>query len=343
MIKEALAEYARSNQTKFSHDRSRTVGASEVGQCIRKTAYAKRHLAHGQRGRDDNWGAAQRGKVIEDHFWYPALKKKYGKRLLFAGPKGQRTLIREPLSATPDGLLVDMSRDCLAHLGVPDIGPSRSISVECKSIDPRVNLREAKQENVFQVHVGLGLLRETTEYRPDYSLISYTDASFFDEVTEFVVKFDPDVFRAAEQRAQAVFRDKPRDHRPEGYVSGGSECDYCPFVGPCGVARRSVPVLDTEADPQFVAEITDMVRELIQVKDRKKADETTIKLIEDDIKNRLREKGVRRIPDLITWSSVKGRSSFDNKAIKARLEELGVDVTQYETVGEPTDRLQVLI
>lgn len=344
MIREALEAYANATQTKFKHDRTQTVGASEVGQCIRKTAFVKRQPP-ARRGapRVGSWGASTRGKVIEDHFWYPALKKKYGSRLLMAGPRGQETLIRKPLSATPDGLLVDMERDCLSHLGVPDIGPSRCISVECKTIDPRVNLREAKQENIFQVHVGLGLIRELKEYKPDYSLISYTDASFFDEVTEFVVRFDPQVFEAAEARAKAVFRDDPLDHRPEGYISGGSECDYCPFVGPCGVARRSVPVLDLEADPQFAAEITDMVRELVEVKTRKKADEMTIKLMEDDIKTRMREKKIRRIPGVVTWSSVKGRSSYDNKAIKAKLESLGASIEEFETVGDPTDRLQVLI
>lgn len=341
MIKEALAEYANRLQVKWKHDRTKTVGSSEVGQCAKKIAFVKKQpRAKGPAWRD-GWGASTRGKIMEDHFWYPALKKKYGDRLVMAGPKGQKTLIRPPLSATPDGLVTGMARDSLEYLGVADIGPSKCVLVECKTIDPRVPIREAKQENVFQVHVALGLVREMTPYKPDYALITYTDASFWDEVTEFAVRFDADVLAAADRRARDILAGETKELRPEGYIAGGAECDYCAFLKECGVERRSVPVLDTEADPQFAAEITDMCRELLAAKTKAKADEMTIKLLEDDIKNRLREKKVRRVPGVVTWSQVKGRSSFDNKAIKSKLEELGEDIGQYETVGEATDRLLV--
>lgn len=269
------------------------------------------------------------------------MKRKFKHNLLFAGPK-QQTLQHGTLSSTPDGMLINQPRDALAYLGVPDIGPSKSILLECKTVDPRVPLREARAENTFQVQVGLGMVRMLTRYKPDWALITYTDASFWDEVTEFAVKFDVEIFRTAQLRSAEILRGPASDLKPEGYIAGGAECDHCSFVRPCGVQRRSVPVLDVAADPQFAAEIQDMCRELLAVKSSTKASEELTKEMELAIKQRLREKGVRRIPGVVVWSSVKGRQSWDNTAIKQKLAEMDVDVEQFSTVGDPTDRLQIL-
>ena len=43
----------------------------------------------------------------------PALRARYGDKLLYAGDK-QQTFVSGFLSATPDGLLIDQSRDALA-------------------------------------------------------------------------------------------------------------------------------------------------------------------------------------------------------------------------------------
>ena len=59
-----------------------------------------------------------------------------------------------------------------------------------------------------------------------------------------------------------------------------------------------------------------------------------------------RAKGLRRVAGddfSIVWSPVKGRQSFDVKALKAAAIAAGVDVAQFETIGEPTDRLDVRV
>jgi hypothetical protein len=61
------------------------------------------------------------------------------------------------------------------------------------------------------------------------------------------------------------------------------------------------------------------------------------------MKNRLREKGVRKVPGVVSWTNVKGRESYDNKAIREAAAKAGVDVEQYQTVGEPTDRLTISV
>ena len=191
MIAEALEARANATARTFTADRGQTVGASECGQCARKTYWIKnegdpKHGAERDPDHVDSWGARTRGSVFETHFWEPALRDKYGDNLLLAGAQ-QRTFVAEFLSATPDGLLINQPRDALAELGVPDIGEDCSFVVECKTADPRSLLEKAKSENVFQAQLQLGLIREQTDHRPQYAVISYTDASFWNEIREFVV------------------------------------------------------------------------------------------------------------------------------------------------------------
>ncbi len=343
VIKEALTSYVASIDKVWTHDRSETVGASEIGKCARQVFWTKKLKHAPRKGDPTGWGARTRGTIMEDAFWHPALKSAFGSKLLMSGPE-QKSIVDAPLSSTPDGLVTDLPRDFLAKLGVPDIGPSRCILVECKTIDPRVNLREARMENAFQVQVQLGIVRKKTKWKPDYALISYTDASFWDEVKEFPVKFDPARFEAARVRATKILTaEHPRELEPEGWIAGGGDCEYCPFVKECGITRRSLPEVEKVADPQFVAEVTDMAREIMVRQDKLKEDEALLKAAQQAMKDRLREKSVRRVPDVVVWSYVKGRQSYDNTAIREAAEKAGIDVEEFSTVGEPTDRLQILL
>jgi hypothetical protein len=260
MIREVLDAYARSTPRRFE-DRHQTVGASEVGQCARRVYWSKMESdpVYGvarDPGYVEAWGAARRGATFEDHFWVPAMRAYFGKRLLYAG-KQQRTLVSEFLSATPDGLLVDLPHDALMPLGVGDIEPGELV-VECKTADPRSRLAAPKPEHLFQAQVQIGLLRECTKHRPGYALISYADASFWDNVIEFVVPFDPGVFATAKRRAREIMLARTGEElRPEGVIAGGSECKYCPFTRACGRPPADKTV---EVDSQFVAEVGDFAR-----------------------------------------------------------------------------------
>jgi hypothetical protein len=342
IIKAALDAYAKSKalEKTFLLDRTRTIGASEIGQCARRMYWVK---TEGQVDPDhkDGWGARVRGNIIEDKFWLPAMTKRFGRSLLLSGKK-QTTVADGYLSATLDGLVTDQPRDLLAALGVPDIGPGKCIVVECKSIDPRVNLAQAKQEHVLQTQTGMGLIRELTKYKPEYALVSYIDASFWDDVDEFAVKFDAALYERMHGRAVMIkTASGPGDLKPEGWIAGGKECEHCPFTKPCGVVRRSLPEQELAADPQFVAEITDLCREHEALRAELAEVEAELNEKKDEIKNRLRAKSVRKLPGLVTWSPVKGKSSTDNKALKQAAIAAGVDVSQFETTGDPTDMLLV--
>jgi hypothetical protein len=257
MIREALDAYARGSARTFA-DRHLTVGASEVGQCARRIFWVKMEddPTYGVARNPeyvDGWGAARRGATFEDHFWVPAMRRAFGDKLLYAGDQ-QQTLVSEFLSATPDGLLIELPHDALAALGVPDIGAG-DLVVECKTCDPRTRLEQAKPEHVYQAQVQIGLLRELTPHRPNFAVISYTDASFWDACLEFVVAFDPAIYATAKERARNIMLARSATElSPEGWVAGAGECKYCPFTTACGRARKTA----AEVDPQFIAEVDDL-------------------------------------------------------------------------------------
>jgi hypothetical protein len=350
MIREALATYA--NATRNSdRRRASTVGASEIGQCARKIFYVKNsddptYAIKRDAGYVDGWGAQVRGATFELSFWVPALRAKYGDHLKFAGDE-QRGFESGFLSATPDALLTDVPADVLAELGVPDI-ESNCVLLEAKTVDPRVKLDGPKPEHRYQVIVQLGLVRETTPFAAEFAVISYADASFWSEITEFAVRFEPDVYDTAKRRAVKVMTaHNGSELPPEGWISGGHECKYCPFANACGIERRAMPgATAATVDPQFIAEARDLAHEAKH--HQADADGATVKLraVQNEIRERLRAKGLRRVAGddfSIIWSPVKGRQSFDVKALKTAAIAAGVDVAQFETTGEATDRLDVRV
>lgn len=344
MLREVMDEYAATLNRAWHHDRSKTVGASEIGMCARKV-FATKHLGT-KKGIEpdddwqDQWGARVRGTIMEASFWAPAMKVRYGDNLLFAGEM-QETRVIGYLSATPDALVINQPRDALANLGIPDIGTD-CFMAECKTIDPRTNIVEAKTENYFQTQVQMGLMRETTEYKPNYNVLTYSDASFWNEVIEFPIEFDPNIYQAAKDRATTIMTaDSFAEMPPEGWIAGGKECSFCPFVKACGVERRSVPRENKPASPQFIAEISDYAREINTVKALILNAEKQQREMEQKIKDRMREKGVRRIQGVVNWYPVAAPHRYSATKMRERLIELGEDPEDFASEGEPSDRLVI--
>jgi hypothetical protein len=336
MIREALDAHASGLQRAFDHDRAQTVGASEVGQCARKVYWTKNaddpaHSAQRDEGYVDGWGARLRGQVFEDHFWVPAMRARFGDALKFAGAE-QQTFVSGFLSATPDGLVA---------------APDGCFLIECKTVDPRTKLDGAKPAHAFQVQVQLGLVREITGYKPTHAIISYTDTSFWNEVIEFTIAFDPAIYETAKRRAAKIVTALSFDElKPEGWIAGGKECEWCPFTKACGRERSRVPKQTSAADPQFAAEIADLAREVKRLETAADATATQLRGVQHEIRERLRAKGVRRVSGdgaSVTWSSVKGRASFDMKRIREAAANAGIDLAQYETTGDATDRLVITL
>lgn len=273
------------------------------------------------------------------------MRARYGAKLLFAGDQ-QQTFVSGFLSATPDGLLIDQPRNALAEV-IDDIGGDGSLVVECKTIDPRARLDGPRPEHAYQAQTQIGLIRELTPYQPEWAVISYANASFLDDIVEFPIRFDPVIFENAKKRAAQIAVARSADElKPEGWIAGGRECEYCPFAQACGVIRHAVPTkaLAEPPDPQFVAEISDLAREAKARRTLVDAAVSDLRDIEHDLKERLRAKGMSRITGdgvAVTWSAVKGRPSFDMKGIREAAAKAGIDLAEYQTVGEPSDRLVI--
>jgi hypothetical protein len=332
MIKEALHAYVTENQRQFTHDRSKGIGSSEIGQCARKLWFLK-HAGEKDEAHVDRWGAQQRGNLIEV-LWSKALREFAGRgKLHFAG-RYQRTFFddQSPLSATPDGLLELDGQELL---------------LECKSIDPRARMERIKPEHEAQVQVAMGILNNTTRYHPQEALVSYIDASFLDEVREFRVPYAPQIFLNLRSRALTIMAGNSADAiRPEGVIAGGQECEYCPFQASCSAMRSSaVPGRDGGAiNATQLTLLKRLVRErqghaaAIEEMERSK------RLAEQEIKDILRAAETRRVEQdgiRIVWSALKGRPSWDWPKLRAAAAKVGLDLAPYETVGNPSDRLEV--
>ena len=316
--------------------RTFTLGASDIGQCSRKVFFAK-HNGERDPGYVETWGAALRGQIIEQAYWVPALRARFGADLKFVGDR-QRQFKRGFISATPDALLTNAPRDILAPLGVPDIG-SDCLLLECKSVDPRVKLDSPKPKHRYQAIVQLGVVRETTEFQPCFCVLVYIDASFWDTITEFVVAFDPDVYANAKARAVKVLTaNTVAELPPEGWIAGGKECEHCPFTKVCGIERRALPNGTGNADPQFAAEIRALAVAYKACQADVDAAEARLRTSQHEIKERLRTKQLRRVAGddfSVTWTPVKGRQGFDVEALSAAAAAAGVASTSSRRAPPP--------
>jgi hypothetical protein len=327
-IKQLIHAYAGTLEKTWAHDRYKTVGASEIGQCARKTWFSKNDAPR-DADYQDSWGARVRGTVIEDHFWVPALRATLpeGVRLLYAGEE-QTTLVSRYLSATTDGLLV-----------WPD---GSSINLDCKSIDPRFDLQKEKSEHTFQVQTQMGLLREQTEYSPQISIVSYINASFFDDIKEYTVRWNPSIYETAHARAKEIMTARSAlEMLPEGKLAGGGECKYCPWESHCGeVTVASIPTQDNALADDEV-EILRLLRdELLRMNKDLETSKTLIAGQQEDIKQFLRRHGVRRYKGSdwsVSYSAVNSRASLDIAAVEAA----GLDLSPYYKTGNQTERLVV--
>lgn len=349
LIADALCDYATASAREWLGDRTLTVGASEIGTCARRVFFSKSEgdAVYGKArdaDHEDGWGAKVRGSTFEDCFWEPALRRAYGTKLKWAGPE-QRTLIAGFLSGTPDGLLIGQLPDALAALGVPDI-EGDCIDLDCKSLDPRVRLDGPKPEHAMQIQAQLGLIRETTDYRPTYGVLSYTNTSFWDDTVEFAIRFDPEIYAEAQARARTIMlaRDAA-ELRPEGVIAGGKECNYCPFTAACGQERANrVPGDIAPLDADLAATVADLAAAARQAKRAAEEAEAQARAYEHELRELLAAAGTKRAEAggyRVSWSALRGRPSYNHKGIREAAQAAGVDVDQFVTVGEPTDRLVI--
>lgn len=349
-FKSMFDDYVASHQKVWQHDRSQSVGASEAFGCLRKAWFSKHPDYPKDEDREESWGALQRGDMIENHFVEPIvnwwLKTKHPTARLAYGGKRQRTLVDtvSRLSATPDGLVTNADDDALAEYGIPSLGGTGCFNFEIKSIDPRVSLKEEKAIHNGQVQVQMGLTREKTRFKPNYAVIIYIDASFFDDIDIFIVQFSTDAYAAAKTRSRSVFEIKNvSDILPEGKIDGS--CQYCPYKRACSIATGLATPTDGESNESDLpsalsSELEALISEERALSSEEKAIKEERAEASERLKQQFRELGVRRLQvgpfkASITW--VKGRKTLDVEAMRAD----GVNVDKYYTQGNGYDMLRI--
>lgn len=336
-IQASVKEFMKERKKAFSHERGKTIGASEIGMCARNVGYRKSATPVDATYDENALGAAARGDIMEDGWSAPLLRNavaKIGGELIWAGQDNQMSLVNADawVSATPDGLAINVPWDCLAKYGVPqiydvaDVAASPQQQVDCivvefKSYDPRTNVEKLpKIQHVDQVNMQMGLIRttefvdangEVTEYAPSYAMIVYTDASDYMKMQVAIVKYDHKGYLGQLSRAQHIMKaagwtmTKNGPHfnpenvkgvellRPEGKIGGGAECRYCAYSKRCLGYSALVPKVAQLPPKKVVAKI----RELAHMLNSEKAaiEEATQKKnrIEADLKESLAEAGTK--------------------------------------------------
>ena len=336
------------NPKVWDHDRTATLWASEAFACIRKAWFDKRGEDSGYKPNADfvqSWGAAERGNIMEAHWVVPVMETENppGTKFHFGTGEDQVTYVYGPNSATPDGLFTGCSSDALILYGIPDI-ESDCFMLEIKSIVPRSNLKEEKDVHHGQVQQQLGIMRSMTEYKPMYAIILYVDASFYDQITVFPVKFDETYWRSARLRAKALnAAEKPGDLRAEGILM--EACTYCKWTTECAKVNQSLVPTKEQKDP-FTPDEMDTLRDLVFKERAAAAAEKQAKAEKEDlrvdIKDMLSTAQTKRAGDgtfKVSWVWQKGRESLDTAAVK----EAGIDLEPFKKTGNGFEKISISV
>lgn len=334
-------EYIAGDQKVWANDRNKTLGASEAFGCMRQ-AFFKKHGFKEDPGYKNRWGAMRRGDLIENFHVVPAMEAALPKEYeLLGGGDDQETLVKGLLSATPDGLIIDLPKHALEVYGIDDI-ESDCIVMEIKSIDPRVNLREEKAIHRGQVQAQMGLIREMSDFNPMYAVIMYIDASFLDDVEYFIVKFDQKAYNIANKRAAEIFKaKKPMNVKAEGLITGA--CEYCGYQEQCKKAIiAAIPNSESDVEDKIIKTMNAIIKKRNDLNQKHKDAEAAYKQANEEVKEFLRDNDVKRMVGdnwRVSYSAVKGRTTYDHKAMIKD----GMDLSSYEKVGAGYDKLTVTI
>lgn len=352
-LKKVFDDFVK-GQTKdwTDHDRSTTVGASEVFNCLRQLCFEKRGEELGyepDEDYDERWGATFRGSTMEGTFIAPALQTCLPDDLEFHfGGEDQVTLKSGRGSATPDGLITGLPKGCtlVVTYGDKDIEiediVTDCIVVEIKTINPFMELFDEKENHRRQAIIQMGHIRENSVHEPHYGIVIYVESSWWDDIDIFDVEYDEDIYKASHARANDVFAVKDVDEiLPEGKMSG--ECTYCRWKTACGVTTlNGIPKDD--GLPDIPSELKTFFEEQVDAYMSAKVAEKTAQADAKDAQERLKE----LLMDLeqpkaqgdgwkVSWASVAGRKSIDKQAMI----DDGLDIRKYEKEGRPYDVLRV--
>ena len=315
-------------------DRTKQMNASEAMSCIRKQWFSKNGFDAGVQ----DWGYARRGthmekyfvSMMEDHI----ANSDVAMSLSYVGDQQISLLCKETkISATPDGVLnIIMGKT------------EENLALEFKSIDPRTNKTKLPKENhVTQLKISMALLNQEiaggmmdTVVPIKRGLLIYMDASNYNDIVQFEITCDDQILNKLAPRASKVLRTSNVENLDREGKSNGRECKQCPYTEPCGVAIAA-PVVGRANRNSNLDEAVNRYLGLKQQEDILKEDKAHTS---EEIKQEL---VARNVSELVVGSArvalkiVNGRRSLNRKLV----EQAGLDLSQFETLGAPSERLEV--
>lgn len=356
----SVHDFLGSLQSEFEHDRTKTVGASEIAKCARMIGYKKAGIEPDEETDLSGFGA--RGNVMEDHMLAPFadfMVSKLGGTMHFHGQENQMTLEAPKLglSATPDGAATGLPKTALSKVNGPKYSVpkfSGSMLVEFKSFDPRKNTGKFPEHpHVGQCNYGTGMLRtswdalEIDAPAPDAAYLLYVNASDYSDVREYAFKFNSKMFTSQKARAKAIINaareGKVENLRPEGKITG--ECRLCDYKQRCTGYTNMVPPEIAKLRAKGQEELTRLLTEHRGVKTKYEDAEVAKKALEAQIREALMAaktkwadvEGIGKV----NWTRSAGRSSFDRKKAEAALTTKGYKVEDFIKQGNPSETLKI--
>ena len=323
MIKDAVmaGRSAIENSEEWGFDRAQFLNATEADQCTRQLWYSK-HTP--EAAKPQEWGYARRGTHAEKYV-IESLLALNSVEMRHAGEE-QLSFQVGRLSATPDGTFR------------VDDGPWRGIEV--KSMDPRTNRSNLpRSAHVHQLQIAMALHNAESDALEQVvdGVLMYIDASNFDDIVEFTVPLDPAILLTYDKKAEKIFRTKSADVLDREGKRERDGCKYCPFTRVCGV---EVEATAERKRANRGSNFDDAAKRYVEIKATEDALEEEKKSIAEDLKNELANRKVTKatVGDIeVTLSVTKGRASLDKKAVA----KAGIDLSPFETVGAPSERLLV--
>lgn len=341
---EMFQKQFKATEKTWKHDRGKVMGSSEVFGCLRKSYFSKNDYPQ-----DEDYsapgGAARRGDILENQWIAPAVGNwlPKGAELLFAGEE-QETLIDGYLSATPDGLIVGLERNALQKYGVDDI-LSDCVITEFKTFDSRANINGPKDIHYGQVQSQFEMFHKATDYRPEYAVIIYVNASFIDDVRPYIIKRDPNAGTVAQDRAKKVFEAKGPEELPaEGKFN--DYCKFCPFTEQCSlVTLGTVPTKKlSHLSPDSTNKLEALLEKERGLKAKKDEYEKAHKVAAEEVKQFLRDEGTRWANTgtySVSYSTQAGRKTLDKDLLMV---ELGIeDLEPFMKEGQGFEKLTIKV
>jgi CRISPR-associated exonuclease Cas4 len=269
-------------------DRSKYIGASDIGGCLKK-AYLSKTQGDGDRSLDEML-VLERGHIVEGII----EKALIARRVSY---KAQVEVVAE--GTTP----------ITAHIDFVAEDSREMVVVECKSVSSAID--EPYENWILQAQLQIGLLRSQSSKLVNRGIIVALNVND-GWATEFPVQFSELLFVQALSRAKQLWDCVEKGIEPEGEC--GHLCGYCPFKSQCSSLRSGATELPKE--------LAQKVNRLVALDKREKE----AKAIKRELKSYLEAVGIKKATagaNAVTLVLCKGKSSID---LKKLAELVGEDV-----------------